>query len=99
MNYFRFIRQCIFGSSDHKLQSSSSIFIRIFIPEALSNSHTYLYADDTIIFDLAFINITTLRKLKNVLNKELAIVYLAELNIAYDKNRITRFPIAEYLVV
>ena len=71
---FGFLRQSIFGSRDHKVWSSSRIYIRTFIvllyindiPQALSNSHTYLCADDNSIF----YQHKDVMEIENVLNQE-----------------------------
>ena len=75
-SYFRFIRHCLFGGRSYKLRSSPRIYIGTFvvfaihndIPQALSNTHTYLYANDTSIF----CQHKDVTEIENVLNKEFA---------------------------
>ena len=52
-----------------------------YISQAMSNSHTYLYADDTSIF---FINIKTLRKSKVFLKNNLQMYAIGLLIISYQ---------------
>ena len=56
-SFFRLIGQCVFRGKEYNLQNYSRIYTTTFVffyindtPQALSDSNTYLYADDTTIF-------------------------------------------------
>ena len=80
-----FIRQRVFGSRDHKLQSSSRIYIRTFIVFAINK---WYYTN------LARINFDEDKTKYILFSKE---INLPELNITYNNNRIKQFHIVEYL--
>ena len=69
--FFHFIGQCVSGSKDHKLQSSSRICIRTFIVFAVNGKYIRLYEDDTSSFH-QHKNFTEIEK---VLNKRFTNVW------------------------